>query len=711
MDFNKELQSKVAFCKALNQTHRRILRGFLALFTLAVITACSGGSSDGTDPTAPPVSGSPPPAGGGSDSPPPAGGGSDSPPPAGGGSDSPPPAGGGSDSPPPTGGGSGPPPPDEEPPVATIAISGFVIDGPVSGADVVVRDANGKQIAQTTSDANARFQVDIPEAAQFPITITATGGINLTTGAEPGFPITGVITDSGQREVVLSSLSSLFVSGAACEGLNLQAASFGSHELSLLERHGFGLDAADRERLLTGVPSTPAEAGRLLLAAEALAESLRRAAAALRATDGMTEASDVLEAIATCPDETDATAVRRRAAFHAAATAVKLELSIGELRVLDRTEDAVPLLQDAIASTFGVSGDFVVSDLPLPADAFDQLLRSVHAALAAAPSDELFELYTTLFGLPPDMTRAELGALLQPSDSLFDQLAALIASVNKNDDLARGLLDRNDIVMGEVPPPAVDLTAETQDLDARGASAMLNYSAENATLCRRRASSVAVWSGFSGPEAGVSVGPVNGIETFNLICAGPGGLTAAQVQITVPPFVEIRFVNLSGDNPDVIFIGATLRVELDVLDASIEDCEVVRTDNTDDPAGTMIAVGQELTADPGLTISATCTGINPASSMNLASVPLLNTHIVWLAPNRLENGEPLTDLAGYEIHYGPSPSNYAFEAGGGVRVIDNPLQLEHTEAFPATARFFAIRAVTSDDRKSAFSNEAFKRIP
>ena len=650
-------------------------RSALALFVIVVITAC--GAIEGNDSNATAPSGNQPPSDGGSTNNPAPHDGSDP----------------------------LPSPSDDEPAHGTLAFSGFVIDGPVSGADVRVRDANGQELAQTKSDADARFDVAIPEDAQFPLLITATGGVNVTTAADPGFPITGFITEASQRQVVLSSLSTLVVAGANCSGDSKQVASImadPSAALAVLERHGFGLDAADRERLLYAVPTTSAQAGSLLLASEALGETLRRAANALRASDGVTEPNDVLRAIA-CPAAGDvgtaASSDRLSAAFHAAAGAVLVETSVGELWVRERTLNAVPMLQAAIASTFGGNGSFAIPDLPIHADALDQLLRSVHAALGVAPSEELFALFAHLLALEHGTTRGALGTLMQAPASLHEQLGALLAAVNDDPDLARAVREWNDADMNGAPPPAVDLAATPQQLANRGGSTTLNYRAKHATVCTRTASTVGDWTGMSDFDGELTLGPIDGIESFGLICAGPGGLTEAQVEVTVPPHAEVRFVNVSGAENDMIVSGDTVRIELEVRDVSVEQCTMHRTDT-----GDLIAHGAELTATPRLSVSVTCDGVG-GTILTSAKIPTRDTYLAWVAPTELENGQPLTDLAGFRIYYGSAPGNY-----DGVVAINDPNQLEHIQIFPDDARYFAMTAVTAEDIESRFSNEVYKAL-
>jgi hypothetical protein len=79
---------------------------------------------------------------------------------------------------------------------------------------------------------------------------------------------------------------------------------------------------------------------------------------------------------------------------------------------------------------------------------------------------------------------------------------------------------------------------------------------------------------------------------------------------------------------------------------------------------------------------------------------------MWVAPTDNTNGTPLTDLAGYHIHYGTNPENL-------TQVIDlagtSTTEYEVSGLAPGTY-YFAISAYTTEGTESAESDVGYKTI-
>ncbi len=84
-----------------------------------------------------------------------------------------------------------------------------------------------------------------------------------------------------------------------------------------------------------------------------------------------------------------------------------------------------------------------------------------------------------------------------------------------------------------------------------------------------------------------------------------------------------------------------------------------------------------------------------------ADVPLL-----WNAPTKNQDGTPLTDLAGYKVHYGGSSRNYSkvINAGNKLSHIVSGLNVGDTY-------YFAITAYDTSGNESGYSNEKKVVIP
>lgn len=78
----------------------------------------------------------------------------------------------------------------------------------------------------------------------------------------------------------------------------------------------------------------------------------------------------------------------------------------------------------------------------------------------------------------------------------------------------------------------------------------------------------------------------------------------------------------------------------------------------------------------------------------------------WVAPTRRVDGTALTDLAGYELHYGRLPGIYDYH----VR-IDNPGLTRYVVGNLAPGNwYFSMTAFDSDGTESRHSNEVLKRV-
>ncbi len=73
----------------------------------------------------------------------------------------------------------------------------------------------------------------------------------------------------------------------------------------------------------------------------------------------------------------------------------------------------------------------------------------------------------------------------------------------------------------------------------------------------------------------------------------------------------------------------------------------------------------------------------------------------WVAPTQNNNGTPITDLAGYKIHYGTASQNYT-----QVVAVSNPSLSRYVmDSLKSGTYFFAITAYNSKGIESALSGE------
>lgn len=105
------------------------------------------------------------------------------------------------------------------------------------------------------------------------------------------------------------------------------------------------------------------------------------------------------------------------------------------------------------------------------------------------------------------------------------------------------------------------------------------------------------------------------------------------------------------------------------------------------------------------TYSLSCTGAG-GTAVTMTSVMIRQAVLSWKAPTQNIDGSTLTNLAGYKIYYGNASRNYTqtISVSGGSTV-------QRTVALSPGTWYFAVTALDSRGRESAFSGEASKSIP
>lgn len=110
----------------------------------------------------------------------------------------------------------------------------------------------------------------------------------------------------------------------------------------------------------------------------------------------------------------------------------------------------------------------------------------------------------------------------------------------------------------------------------------------------------------------------------------------------------------------------------------------------------------------GVTISVsdgTATASLPAFDITVVATKTGSASLSWIAPTKYTDNTIMTDLAGYEIHYGISPKNYS-----KVIKINNPSTTNYTiNNLPSGTYYFVMRSITGTS-KSAFTPEISKVI-
>ena len=104
-------------------------------------------------------------------------------------------------------------------PVATQPVSGLAVDGPLSGATVVIQEADGDQVGTATTESTGRFNIEIPANALYPLTVRITGGTDIVTNAPATIQLAGIVETADTPHVG----DTVFNVGRAPRGMSRQA--------------------------------------------------------------------------------------------------------------------------------------------------------------------------------------------------------------------------------------------------------------------------------------------------------------------------------------------------------------------------------------------------------------------------------------------------------------------------------------------------------
>ena len=611
------------------------------------------------------------------------------------------------------GDGEDPPP---EPVAPTSTLDGVVLDGPVAEASVVIRDAQGTLLTTTSTDGQGLFSIEVPDDAPRPLRIAATGGINVTTDALVDFELRGLAFEEGPSRVSVNVLSTFAVMAADCA-----VSQGGSMGLEGSEALGDMLDSADAilaslgldflapgmDMPIFGFPESADAAANMLLASEAVAEAVRRTQQAFAQAGRALDSPDILSALACAlgvdagPGASDGDRDIANV-FLAALAGTLLETAAGRLEITTRGVDAIGLLEQAMTTTFSFPGGQAVQDMAVSSALLDVLIRNLDALLEVSPSLAVFSAIGDFLDMAAGASRAEVADTLSGHQGLFGDFPRLALAIADDSQLGVAFADRAMATDVGGPPPSLTLGASPQDLANRGLSTTLAFSSDHATGCELTSDGFSEWAGLAGPSGEVSVGPIDANESFQIACIGPGGRVEQSITITVPPIIEIAFVPTERDANDPIQLNDNVRLDVSVLDGSVDECSLERSDT-----GAALEPGAILVASPGLGVLASCANGGGVHVQNFA-IPVRAARLTWVPPTARANGDPLDDLSGYRVYVGVEPN----AANAQVFEVDDPNTHELELDFSTSGmRYFRVTAVTAENLESEFSEEVNKDIP
>jgi hypothetical protein len=142
---------------------------------------------------------------------------------------------------------------------------------------------------------------------------------------------------------------------------------------------------------------------------------------------------------------------------------------------------------------------------------------------------------------------------------------------------------------------------------------------------------------------------------------------------------------------------------LGLMEVALSACDDASA-STGTPAAeqnSQAVTGSTSTPTSGAVATTPTATTTPAPTTGGATLPSQAVTLAWEAPTLNSDGTPLTDLVGYNIHYGLSSQDYT-----GTVAVNNPTLTRYVvESLPAGKYYFAVAATNSKGVESGLSQE------
>jgi hypothetical protein len=309
--------------------------------------------------------------------------------------------------------------------IVTARVAGSVGDGPIVNARLRVFSNSGDLLMTTSSSNTADYSLSIKtQGRNYPLTIVADGGRDLVTQREPDFKLVTTIMKPGNGQTVnLNPYSTLIVKAAQNAG-GINEENIAKATDAVVSRYGFGLDPAVVPDPLSTLMDE-SNVHLIVKASETMGEMIRRTRDALmtvnfevEGVDGklrIIDGDDVVRALGAdlvdgWVDGKGAKGYDRRiaAVANVASAAVMVEAMANRLHVYEI--DATRYMDDAIRQVRpNAPASNNTRNVPIPAEALDQSLRSLRATKVVKNDPRITEIYDAVAKAEPGST--ELNAL------------------------------------------------------------------------------------------------------------------------------------------------------------------------------------------------------------------------------------------------------------------------------------------------------------
>jgi hypothetical protein len=307
----------------------------------------------------------------------------------------------------------------------TVSLRGSVGDGPIVGATVTIKDAKGKILSSSVSDANANYSISIKAPGNaYPVTLEATGGTDIVTNASPDFMLLSAALSPSAKRANLNPYSTLIVETAKRMPGGLTSNNVGLANQAILNQLNFGLYTFSMPDPIS-TPVSGSNVAMIVKASETFGEMIRRTRDTLMLQGTNVSGDDVMNALASdlidgVVDGIGGSQADPRVAAVSSLTGaqVLIEAMSNTLKVYG--VDATHAMDAAIRQIMpDAPADAVTANVRVTAQSLTQARTSIKAAQALAPSTALTTISKMLETIQPGASAEEV-AKIMPADTSTD---------------------------------------------------------------------------------------------------------------------------------------------------------------------------------------------------------------------------------------------------------------------------------------------------
>lgn len=436
-------------------------------------------------------------------------------------------------------------------------LRGSVGDGPIVNASIVILDSDGAQVASTSSDSNANYEVTIPAGTAYPLTIVTTGGLDTVTNSPPTFSMSSIALSDNADVANITPFSTFIVENAKTLPGGLTESNIAQATGNVVSQLNFGLDASLVPNPITS-PVTNQNVAVIVKASEALGELIRRVQTRLQNAGNSMSQDDIIIGLSAdladgVIDGQGAGADSRVAATATVVSAQVLvetlgnNLQVNGASAVAAMDNSITLVQPSATTN--------TAAVLINAEVITQTQLAIAAAQSIAPSQTLTDTAAALSSLAANSTSANANASIPDSaGSALNAAETSVASASSQELNNVNATIRNNSGGNTTPAPTIAFSSSADNVAYNG-STTLNWSATNAESC----TAAGAWSGDKSPSGSETVGPLTSDASFSLNCSGSGGQATVNISVDVgAPSTPTPTVSISASPSSVSFNGTTV---------------------------------------------------------------------------------------------------------------------------------------------------------